>query len=88
MGAQVHFLWCPSSDLSDDVFLRCRQFVVESAIRLGRRNSAYDAWNERQSFVGGAAKHHGDEACYGPDENGILAPHEDHDIASSAEESL
>ena len=85
-GGQAHFRWRPGLDLSDDVFRRCRQFVVESAIRLGRRDFAYDAWNARQSLPEDQ-RNTAIISVMAPDEKGLLTPHEDHDDASSAEEA-
>ena len=85
-GGQAHFRWRPGFDLSDDVFRRCRQFVVESAIRLGRRDFAYDAWNARQSLAEGQ-RNTGISRVMAPDENGLLTPHEDRGDATSAEET-
>ena len=87
LDGQAHFRWRPGPDLSDDVFRRCRQFVVESAIRLGRRDFAYDAWNARQSLPEDQRNTMGISCVMVPDENGLLIPHEDHDGASSAEEA-
>ena len=86
-GGQAHFRWRPGLDLSDDVFRRCRQFVVESAIRLGRRDFSYDAWNARQSLPEDQRNSREVSRVMVPDENGLLTPHEDHDDASSAEEA-
>ena len=87
LDGQAHFDWRPVPDLSDDVFRRCRQFVVESAIRLGRRDFAYDAWNARQSLPEDQRNTMGISRVMVPDENGLLNPHEDHDGASSVEEA-
>lgn len=86
-GGQAHFCWRPGPDLSDDVFRRCRQFVVESAIRLGRRDFTYDAWNARQSLPADQRNTMGIRRVMASDENGLLIPHEDHDDASSAQEA-
>ena len=86
LGGRAHFSWRPGPDLSDDVFRRCRQFVVESAIRLGRRDFAYDAWNARQSLPEDQ-RNTGIVRVMAPDENGLLTPHEDRGDATSAEET-
>lgn len=86
LGGRAHFSWRPGPNLSDDVFRRCRQFVVESAIRLGRRDFAYDAWNARQSLAEGQ-RNTGISRVMAPDENGLLTPHEDRGDATSAEET-
>mgnify|MGYP001022292117 FL=1 len=86
LGGRAHFSWPPGPDLSDDVFRRCRQFVVESAIRLGRRDFAYDAWNARQSLPEDQ-RNTGIVRVMAPDENGLLTPHEDRGDATSAEET-
>ena len=86
LGGRAHFSWRPGPDLSDDVFRRCRQFVVESAIRLGRRDFAYDAWNARQSLPEDQ-RNTGISRVMAPDENGLLTPHEDRGDATSAEET-
>ena len=84
-GGGAYLYWCSGADLSDDIFRRCRQFVVESAIRLGRRDFAYDAWNARQSLPEVQRKIMGISRAMVPDENGLLSPHEDRDDASFAE---
>ena len=83
LGGQAVFRWHPGSDLSDDVFRRCRQFVVESAIRLGRRDFAYDARNASQSLP----EDQRINRVMVPDENGLLTPPEDYGDVTSEEET-
>lgn len=86
LGGQAVFRWHPGSDLSDDVFRRCRQFVVESAIRLGRRDFAYGARNASQSLLEDQ-RNTGISRVMAPDENGLLTPHEDYGDVTSEEET-
>ena len=87
LNGGAYFHWRSGPDLSDDVFRRCRQFVVESAIRLGRRDFAYDAWNARQSLPEDQQNIVRASRVMTLDENGLLTPHEGHDDASSTEEA-
>lgn len=86
MNNRAHLNWRPGSDLSDEVFRRCRHFVVESAIRLGRRDFVYDAWNVRQSLPQDQ-RNMGISNVMVSDENGLLIPYEGRGDASSAEEA-
>lgn len=86
-GGNAYLHWRSGADLSDDIFRRCRQFVVESAIRLGRRDFAYDAWKAWQSLPEDQRNIMEISRLMLPDENGLLSPHEDRDDASFAEEA-
>lgn len=86
-GEQAMFYWRPGSNLSDDVFRRCRQFVVESAIRLGRRDFAYDARNASQSLPEDQRYTSEINFVMVRDENGLLTPPEDHGDVTSEEET-
>lgn len=74
LGGKAYFAWRPGSDLSDDVFRRCRQFVVDAAIRLGRRDFVYDAWGARQSLEEDQRTVVGTHRMMVPGENGLLTP--------------
>lgn len=86
-GGRAMFYWRPGSDLSDDVFRRCRQFVVESAIRLGRRDFAYDARNANQSLPEDQRYTSEINFVMVRDENGLLTPPEDYGDVTSGEET-
>lgn len=47
LSGQVHFFDRPGSDLTEDVYERCRRFVVTSALDLTRDDFTFDAWSAR-----------------------------------------
>lgn len=70
VGGTVHFNWRTGADLSDEVFHRCRQFVLESAIRLGRRDFTFDPWGDRQGLPQGQRT----GRIMSPSDSGLLTP--------------
>ena len=51
LDGSVHFSWRQNPDLSDDVFGRCQQFVVETALMLARDDFDFDAWAARRAVA-------------------------------------
>lgn len=49
LSGDVRFQWRPEAELSDNVFLRCQAFVVDTALELAEDDFTFDAWSARQA---------------------------------------
>lgn len=74
LGGQAYFHWGPAADLSDEVYRRCRAFVMDSAMRLGRRDFSFDGWAARNSLPEEQRHMTGMSRVMRPDARGLLAP--------------
>lgn len=55
LSGDVRFHWRPDAELSDEVFLRCQAFVVDTALELGEDDFTFDAWAARKAAASEAA---------------------------------